>query len=68
MNKLGGGPWALTFSYGRALQHASLHAWKGQAANVKGAQAALGHRSRMNGLAATGQYSAKAEAEHGRAA
>jgi fructose-bisphosphate aldolase class I len=68
MNKLGGGPWALTFSYGRALQHASLHAWKGQAANVKGAQAALAHRSRMNGLAATGQYSAKAEAEYGRAA
>lgn len=68
MNKLGGGPWALTFSYGRALQHASLHAWQGQAANVKAAQAALAHRARMNGLAATGQYSAKAEAEYGRTA
>jgi fructose-bisphosphate aldolase class I len=68
MNRLGGGPWALTFSYGRALQHASLHAWKGQAANVKSAQAALAHRSRMNGLAATGQYTARAEAERGKVA
>jgi fructose-bisphosphate aldolase class I len=68
MNKLGGGPWTLTFSYGRALQQPSLKAWKGLPANVKAAQAALGHRSRMNGLAATGQYSAKAEAEFGKAA
>jgi len=68
MNKLGGGPWALTFSYGRALQQPSLKAWKGQPANVKSAQAALAHRSRMNGLAATGQYSARAEAEFGKAA
>jgi fructose-bisphosphate aldolase class I len=68
MNKLGGGPWTLTFSYGRALQQPSLKAWKGLPANVKAAQAALGHRSRMNGLAATGQYSAKAEAELGKAA
>jgi fructose-bisphosphate aldolase class I len=68
MNKLGGGPWALTFSYGRALQQPSLKAWKGQPANVKSAQAALAHRSRMNGLAATGAYSARAEAEYGKAA
>ena len=68
MNKLGGGPWALTFSYGRALQHASLTAWKGRAGNVKGAQAALSHRARMNGLAATGKYNPGAEAEFGRAA
>ncbi len=68
MNKLGGGPWALTFSYGRALQQPSLKAWKGQPANVKSAQAALAHRSRMNGLAATGQYSARSEAEYGKAA
>ncbi len=61
-------PWPLTFSYGRALQQPSLKAWKGLPANVKAAQAALGHRSRMNGLAATGQYSAKAEAEFGKAA
>ncbi|MCX7891341.1 MAG: fructose-bisphosphate aldolase class I [Burkholderiales bacterium] len=49
-------PWPLSFSYGRALQHASLHAWKGSAANVAAAQAALLHRARMNSLAATGEY------------
>jgi fructose-bisphosphate aldolase class I len=61
MNKLGGAPWALTFSYGRALQQPSIKAWGGKAANVPSAQAALLHRSRMNGLAATGQYSASLE-------
>jgi len=68
MNRLGGGPWALTFSYGRALQHASLNAWKGQTGNVKVGQAALFHRSRMNGLAATGKYTVEQEAEYNKAA
>jgi fructose-bisphosphate aldolase class I len=54
-------PWPLSFSYGRALQQASLKAWKGQAANVPAAQAALAHRARMNGLAALGRYSADLE-------
>jgi fructose-bisphosphate aldolase class I len=54
-------PWPLSFSYGRALQQPSLKAWKGSAANVPAAQAALLHRSRMNGLAATGKYSANLE-------
>ena len=61
MNKIGGAPWALTFSYGRALQHPSLTAWKGSAANVPAAQRALYHRSRMNGLASVGQYRAELE-------
>lgn len=61
MNKLGGGPWALSFSYGRALQQSCLKAWRGAAANVPAAQAALAHRARMNGLAATGQYRAELE-------
>ena len=61
MNRLGGGPWALTFSYGRALQQPSLKAWKGAPANVSAAQAALLHRARMNGLAALGQYQAAME-------
>lgn len=61
MNRMGGGPWALTFSYGRALQAAALKAWKGSPANVAAAQAALMHRSRMNGLAAAGQYKADME-------
>ena len=61
MNRMGGGPWALTFSYGRALQAAALKAWKGAPANAAAAQAALMHRSRMNGLAAAGQYKADME-------
>ncbi len=61
MNKLGGLPWALTFSYGRALQQPAIKAWAGKAANVPAAQAALLHRARMNSLAAMGQYSAALE-------
>jgi fructose-bisphosphate aldolase, class I len=54
-------PWPVSFSYGRALQAASLKAWKGNAANVAAAQAALIHRSRMNGLASAGAYTQSAE-------
>ena len=61
MNKLGNNPWPLTFSYGRALQQASIKTWKGSAANVAAAQAALTHRARMNGLAALGRYSSTLE-------
>jgi fructose-bisphosphate aldolase class I len=61
MNKLGGAPWTLSFSYGRALQHATQKAWKGSSANVAAAQAAFLHRARMNSLAATGKYSAELE-------
>ncbi len=67
MNKIGGAPWALTFSYGRALQHPSLTTWKGSAANVAAAQRALYHRARMNGLASVGQYRAELEKEAARA-
>ena len=68
MNKIGGAPWALTFSYGRALQHPALTSWKGSAGNVPAAQRALHHRARMNGLATLGQYRAELEKELGRAA
>ncbi len=54
-------PWPLSFSYGRALQQPSLKAWKGAAANVAAAQAALLHRARMNSLARAGRYSAEVE-------
>ncbi len=53
--------WPVSFSYGRALQQASLKAWKGSPANVGAAQSALLHRSRMNGLACSGGYSDAAE-------
>ena len=61
MNAMGGLPWKLTFSYGRALQAAALKAWGGKAENVKAAQSAFAHRARMNGLAATGKWSQKLE-------
>jgi len=63
MNRLGGNPWPLSFSYGRALQQPSLKAWRGSAANVAAAQAALAHRSRMNSLAALGRYSSGMESQ-----
>ncbi len=61
MNKLGPHPWALSFSYGRALQHAALRAWAGKADNVAAAQKAFLHRSKCNGAAAKGIYSAEME-------
>ena len=54
-------PWPVSFSYGRALQAASLKAWKGSTANVAAAQAALLHRSRMNSLAYQARYTADSE-------
>ena len=56
MNRIGGFPWKMTFSYGRALQAAPQKAWSGKLANVAAAQAAFAHRARMNGLASLGQW------------
>ena len=63
MNQSGALPWPLSFSYGRALQQPSLKAWKGAAGNVAAAQAALAHRSRMNGLACLGRYASTMESQ-----
>ena len=62
MNRLGAQPWALSFSYGRALQDPALQAWKGQAANARSAQDALLERARLNGAARDGRYDATMEA------
>ncbi|MEO6340635.1 MAG: class I fructose-bisphosphate aldolase [Caulobacteraceae bacterium] len=56
MNRLGGFPWKMTFSYGRALQAAPQKAWSGKRENVSAAQRAFTHRARMNGLASLGQW------------
>jgi fructose-bisphosphate aldolase class I len=61
INASGPHPWKLTFSYGRALQHAPQLAWSGKAENVAAAQAAFGHRARMNSLAARGKWQAQLE-------
>ena len=56
-----GGPWPLSYSYGRALQASALDAWRGDAANVEAAQGAFLHRARMNTLAARGEWVAELE-------
>jgi fructose-bisphosphate aldolase class I len=56
MNQMGGMPWPLTFSYGRALQSAAISAWGGKPENVAAAQRAFLHRARMNSLASTGAW------------
>ena len=61
MNKIGGFPWKLSFSYGRALQQSALNAWLGKAENKVAAQAAFAHRAEMNKLASLGQWSADLE-------
>ena len=55
-NAPGPRPWALTFSYGRALQQSCLKAWRGQDNNVKDAQNALLIRAKANSDAAQGKY------------
>jgi fructose-bisphosphate aldolase class I len=63
MNKIGNLPWALTFSYGRALQAAPQKAWSGKAENVAAAQAAFAHRALMNSLASLGKWTKAEEAK-----
>ncbi|XP_071094359.1 fructose-bisphosphate aldolase-like isoform X1 [Haliotis cracherodii] len=58
-------PWALTFSYGRALQASVLAAWKGQDDNIKAGQDELLKRAKANGLAALGKYTGGSESAAG---
>lgn len=54
-------PWALAFSFGRALQQPALSIWHGDEANIVAAQQALLHRARCNQAARRGDYSAAME-------
>ena len=56
MNASGPLPWALTFSYGRALQEYALSAWGGKPTAFAAGQQALAVRAKMNSLAAGGTY------------
>src|ERR1700710_958398 len=56
MNRIGGLPWRLTFSYGRALQAAPQAAWSGKPENTAAGQRAFTHRARMNALASKGEW------------
>jgi fructose-bisphosphate aldolase class I len=50
-------PWALAFSFARAIQQPALEIWLGKEANVQAAQKALYHRARCNRAARRGEYS-----------
>ncbi len=54
-------PWALAFSFARAIQQPALEIWSGQESNVKAAQRALLHRAKCNQAARRGEYNAAME-------
>ena len=56
MNRIGGFPWEMSFSYGRALQAPALKAWGGKKENFAAGQKAYYHRARCNSAARSGSY------------
>ncbi len=54
-------PWALSFSFARAIQQPALEIWQGKEANILAAQQALYHRARCNRAARRGEYNAALE-------
>ena len=56
-------PWALAFSFARAIQQPALEIWHGEATNVRAAQKALYHRAHCNKAARRGEYLSDMETE-----
>ena len=54
-------PWALAFSFARAIQQPALEIWQGKEFNVLAAQQALYHRAKCNWAARRGEYTAAME-------
>jgi fructose-bisphosphate aldolase class I len=54
-------PWALSFSFARAIQQPAMDIWKGLDANVEEAQKALYHRAKCNQAACRGEYTIEME-------
>jgi fructose-bisphosphate aldolase class I len=54
-------PWALAFSFARAIQQPALELWRGEEGNVPAAQQALYHRAKCNRAALRGEYNAAME-------
>jgi len=54
-------PWALAFSFARAIQQPALEIWQGKEGNVLAAQQALYHRANCNTAARRGMYDAAME-------
>ncbi len=63
MNAIGGVPWELSFSYGRALQAQALELWGGEQSDREAARAAYRHRARCNAAARRGAYEPGMEQE-----
>lgn len=61
LNRVGGQPWELSFSFGRALQEPALAAWQGRAENSSQTQSALYRRAMLNGAARRGCYAPSME-------
>jgi fructose-bisphosphate aldolase, class I len=61
MNAIGGVPWELTFSYGRALVAAPLRVWAADTGRLADAQATFLHRARCNATARMGEYAESME-------
>jgi len=54
-------PWALSFSFGRALQQPAIEIWSGNNLNSPAAQKALYHRANCNRAARRGKYNNEME-------
>jgi fructose-bisphosphate aldolase class I len=54
-------PWALAFSFARAIQQPALEIWQGEESHVSEAQQALVHRAKCNRAARRGEYTAAME-------
>ena len=63
MNAIGGVPWQLSFSYGRALQETALKEWNGETDNSDAAQKEFLFRAKLNGMARYGDYTEAMEKE-----
>jgi fructose-bisphosphate aldolase class I len=61
MNQLKDLPWKLSFSYGRALQEPSMHAWAGTKENVEEGKKLFYHRAHCNSAAQLGNYTPEME-------
>ena len=55
-------PWALSFSFARAIQQPAMELWAGKAENTQAAQKALYHRARCNREARRGEYDPQIDA------
>jgi fructose-bisphosphate aldolase, class I len=54
-------PWALSFSFARAIQQPAMEIWRGDENNREAAQAALLHRANCNAAARRGDYTSAME-------